>query len=225
MEMSSYLTCQQVFMHQVHIRYACSGIEICSCGHYCVQVRLVLHWDPKCLQPEQIQHRFRSCFQQHWDLNVEASILHFCLDSLHLIVIQNCFSHQNVVRVIPGTDPSIAFLELLGIAIAFVAWGKEFSGRRIAIQSDNQSAVHTVNNLTSRCCSRCMEIVRILTLHSLQFNVKLTAIYLPGKQNLVADALSRLNMKEFLLPVLGAEVEPDPIPYSLWQCCVNSLSS
>jgi hypothetical protein len=68
------------------------------------------------------------------------------------------------------------------------------------------AAVAAVNHSTSRSKS-LMPIVKALFLLSVEFNFKLTALYIPGKLNILADHISRFHSlssaveaKRFLLP-------------------------
>ena len=48
-------------------------------------------------------------------------------------------------------DPSIEYLELFGLCIAFYAWSRELENRRIVVFCDNESVVAMVNNTSSKC--------------------------------------------------------------------------
>ncbi len=90
------------------------------------------------------------------------------------------------------------------------------------IQSDNQAAVSIMNNLTSSC-PLCMKVVGELVFFSMENNVQLLAEYLPGKQNVITDALSRLQFSQFFKQVLWADQDPSPVPWSLWRICEGAV--
>ena len=94
-------------------------------------------------------------------------------------------------------EPSIAYLELYGLVVAAVLWLPRMQNSRIQVFCDNQSVIHMVNNNSSKC-KNCMVLIRILVLHCLINNTRITAKYVPSKENEFADLLSRLKYKQFL---------------------------
>ena len=78
-----------------------------------------------------------------------------------------CQSHINV-------------LELKTIIIAAKRWGASWSGRHILVRSDNMAAVAAINNTTSRSAD-LLKIVKELFWLAVEFNFKLSAKFLPGK--------------------------------------------
>ena len=92
--------------------------------------------------------------------------------------------------------PSINFLELYVLTIAIYVWGERFSNIPIIIYCDNMSVVHMVNNGTSKN-TRCMKLLRIITLHTLIHNITIHVKYINTKENVFADSLSRLEYKRF----------------------------
>ncbi len=116
---------------------------------------------------------------------------------------------------IPGKEPSICYLELLGVATAILLWSHQFRNQRVRIWSDNQAAVNILNKLTSKC-KDCMELVRLIVGKSIQENVKFVGVYLPGVHNTIADALSRQKLHLFQLAAPEAQPLPLPVPPSVW---------
>ena len=95
---------------------------------------------------------------------------------------------------IKNLNPSIEYLELLGVCTAILLWAKYVQNRRIVIFCDNQSVVSIINN-SSSSCKNCMHLVRIITLTSLKFNVRFFARWVRGAENLRSDLLSRQKIQ------------------------------
>lgn len=77
-------------------------------------------------------------------------------------------------------DTSIVFCELLGVVATALLYGVYFQNRRVRIKCDNQSIVSMVNRSSSKV-KECMELIRILTAHSLKFNYKIFAKFVDTK--------------------------------------------
>ena len=93
-------------------------------------------------------------------------------------------------------QPSIEFLELFGVTVAVLLWIKNFPNKRICLFCDNESAVHMINNSSSKC-KQCMVLIRLNTLESLVNNVRVFAKYVNTKKNGIADSLSHLDFRRF----------------------------
>ena len=86
----------------------------------------------------------------------------------------------------------ITYLELYAVLLSVKRWGSLFKGRHIIVRSDNMATVAAVNNCTSKS-KALMPLVREMFWLAVEFDFKLTAIFIPGVQNVMADRLSRLN--------------------------------
>ena len=93
-------------------------------------------------------------------------------------------------------EPSIAYLELYGLAIGVLLWAKNYKDKRIVIFCDNTSVVEMINKNTSNC-KNCMVLIRIIVLHSLLNNVRIYARHVRTHLNKIADLLSRKKFEEF----------------------------
>ena len=116
-------------------------------------------------------------------------------------------------------SPSIDYLELYGLTVGLRLWLSKFQNQSIVVFCDNMGVVHMVNNNTSSC-KRCMVLLRIIVLMALQFNVSISALHVPTRQNVFADLLSRLKYAKFRQEARrqrrffnGA---PTPIPDDMW---------
>ena len=84
----------------------------------------------------------------------------------------------------------ISFKELFAGLLACAAWGSRWRGSRVQWLCDNQAAVYAV---TGRSCrdQPMMHLIRCLFFLEAWFGFELTATHLPGRENTLADDLSR----------------------------------
>ena len=82
--------------------------------------------------------------------------------------------------------------ETLAIILAAKRWCASWTNTHVIIQTDNQAAAHIINN-GSTSHPIIMQELRSLFWLSARHNFRITAEYLPGTQNEVADAISRLH--------------------------------
>lgn len=80
--------------------------------------------------------------------------------------------------------------EFFPILLAAHTWGHLWSGHDIKFLCDSQTVVHVINKASTRD-RNMLNILRALTLLSLEFDFLITAQHLPGIQNSAADYLSR----------------------------------
>lgn len=107
-------------------------------------------------------------------------------------------------------DISIAWQELFPIYLACAVWGPFWCNRHVRFSCGNQAVVSIINAKSSKI-PRIMDLLRPITLFTLQHNFTLTAVHLAGLQNGVADSLSHFQMERFreLAP------EASPIGYPI----------
>ena len=92
--------------------------------------------------------------------------------------------------------PSIAYVELFALTAGVLQWIHRFANRRIWLFIDNKSARDMVNDSASHC-KNCMVLIRLITLQSMKYNVRINAKYVESKKNVLSDALSRGQMDRF----------------------------
>ena len=110
---------------------------------------------------------------------------------------------------------SIAALELFPIYVAVKVWGKHLSNTRVHFKSDNKATVAIINKQTSPC-STIMKLVRDIVLTCLQLNISIKASYIEGRNNCVADFLSRFQMDAFRKVAPNANNEMEQVPANIW---------
>ena len=117
---------------------------------------------------------------------------------------------------IKKNKPSIAYLELYAVTVAVMCWVHRYKDMKIALFCDNISAVHMINNTSSKC-RNCMVLIRMIVLQGLIHNVKITAKHVPGSANFLSDCLSRKKFKAFWdKSNRKYENEMTKIPECLW---------
>ena len=106
---------------------------------------------------------------------------------------------------------NITLLELYPVVLALEVWGPLLSQKRILLHTDNQALVAVLQKQSSKE-PLVMVLVRRLVLCCLKHNLVLTAEHIAGKDNTIADALSRLQMVRFRELSPQADQDPTPIP-------------
>lgn len=89
----------------------------------------------------------------------------------------------------------IAVKELFPIVLALEIWGVALADKKILFMTDNMAIVHVINKQT--CKDKVlMKLVRRLVLAALSHNILFKAKHIPGKNNTLADHLSRFKFQE-----------------------------
>ena len=111
---------------------------------------------------------------------------------------------------------SIEFLELYALVAGIMMWSKFLSNCRIIVQCDNQAVIQMVNKLTTKC-PQCMKLIRLLTLDNIMANRCVFVEYVSSKQNILPDALSRLQFQHFWKHAADNMRDfPDTIHKDIW---------
>ena len=109
---------------------------------------------------------------------------------------------------------NITTLELYPIVAAVVVWGDAWRNTSICFFTDNEALVSIINKQTSR--EPCvMTLLRKLVLTCLLFNISFTARHIAGRDNSLADKLSRLQVAEFRAMAPWSEEFPTAIPITV----------
>ena len=103
---------------------------------------------------------------------------------------------------------NIATLELIPIVIASAVWGKHWQRQSVLCRCDNQAVVCAV---TARSCRdpNLMHLLRCLFFFESHFQFVTHIEHIPGKDNSLADDLSRDNVALFMQ---HSEVQPESTP-------------
>jgi hypothetical protein len=86
----------------------------------------------------------------------------------------------------------INVLELETIHLAAEYWGSKWQGLHILVRSDNSATVSAINKGTSKS-PELLSIVQRLFWLSVKYQFKLSALFIPGRLNILSDLISRLH--------------------------------
>lgn len=106
---------------------------------------------------------------------------------------------------------SITLLEFYPIVLAVQIWAQALANKCIYFRTDNAALVEIINKQTSKD-SRIMHFLRQLVLTCLKNNILFRATHIPGKRNVLADALSRLQEDKFREMAPYAQPQPVAVP-------------
>ena len=87
--------------------------------------------------------------------------------------------------------------ELATVVVAGNRWGHLWSGQHVTVKTDNTVTEHIINNGTASN-KTCLALLKDLADLSLKFNFTISAIHVPGRLNVLADAISRLHEPKVL---------------------------
>ena len=118
---------------------------------------------------------------------------------------------------LPADAPALAprhinFKEAFALYLAAKRWANRWANHHVILYSDNQAAVAMINKGTTKD-SMIMDCLREVFWLSAVHNFRLTSVYIPGSNNMLADSIFRLHEWERL--------------QHFWQylCKQNSLSN
>ena len=106
--------------------------------------------------------------------------------------------------------------EFFGIWVAVRTWGYLWVNKQILIHTDNMAAKDIWEKGTAKN-KVIMLIVRVMFMYAARNNINILLKYIPGKKNVLADLLSRLQVTEFLHLHPNANAVPTIVPEEVWQ--------
>lgn len=120
-------------------------------------------------------------------------------------------------HLLQAVEMSIQFQELYALAVMVELFAPRLTNRRVTVLCDNQAVCAMVNNSTSSS-RECMFLIRLITLTSMQHNVRFFTEYIESLKNQCSDALSRNQIKKFKLIAGVGNINPEPenLPETLW---------
>ena len=115
-------------------------------------------------------------------------------------------------------------MEAFTVVLSALRWAHHWQNKRVIICSDNMATVHCINKCTSRN-KLLMSYLRQLFWKSANFNFHLTAIHVPGQNNILADHISRLHeTKSFVSFLHGCLPQPLYVQHLTPNMSANSLN-
>ena len=88
---------------------------------------------------------------------------------------------------------NIVHLEMLNILVALRVWGHKWVNKKIVVHCDNQAVVIVLKSGKTRD-PLLAAITRNIAMLTASCDINLVTVHIPGKQNVVADALSRISI-------------------------------
>ena len=111
---------------------------------------------------------------------------------------------------------NIMVKELLPIVISCAIWGPLLSQKAVEIHCDNTGAVSAINKGSSKDKTG-MHLLRCLWFFAALFQIRITAIHIPGVDNVTADLLSRNLLTQLWAASPQAAQFPTYVPIPLLQ--------
>jgi len=111
---------------------------------------------------------------------------------------------KNVMR-------ELTFLELVPVVMAVFMFKKDLQDKQIIFHTDNEALVSVLNNRTSKS-KNVMQLVRPLVLETMLFNIQWKSLHIRGRNNCIADAISRRQWVKFKILDPQADAFPTQIP-------------
>ena len=108
----------------------------------------------------------------------------------------------------------ISVHEFLPVVLALEIWGSSLENCSVTLHSDNMAVVQVINKNSSKD-SHLMKLMRRLMIVSLKYNINFVAEHIPGKSNVAADLLSRLQVEEFKQQFPCMDSKPTQVPAKL----------
>lgn len=105
--------------------------------------------------------------------------------------------------------------EFFLLLVALEVWGPEFQNRSVLLHVDNMTVVELVKRQKARDL-RVLRLSRSFMQKCLQLNVIFQAQHVPGANNDIADALSRLQWQRFRRLAPGADQYKTKLPDTIW---------
>lgn len=122
----------------------------------------------------------------------------------------------------PSASEPIMTKELVPIVIAAAVWGRKWRGQGVVCRCDNQAVVSVIHSRTSKNRS-VMHLLRCLFFFEASFDYHLSAMHVPGVQNVLADDLSRGRLASFLQKAPAMAQTPTSIPQALREMVFNPM--
>ena len=123
---------------------------------------------------------------------------------VQLYKIHNGFSFSGTLACVTYILP---VKELIAVVLVAALFGRCWAGKVVQFVVDNKAVVDVIN-ATFCSDSYMMHLIRLLVFFAVKYNLWFTAAHIPGKKNVVVDALSRNNMSLFRSQAPQADCNP-----------------
>ena len=171
------------------------------------EARKDLIWWADCLQ----SHNGVSYIPRPWS---EDSTYHIYTDASDKAVAGIWGNHWFAAPFEEGyisyADESINWREMMAVLLAANTWGGELMGRNVIFHIDNAATCYLIHKMYSPS-QPLMALLRIWALIVDKYSINFAAAYIPTKENVDADDLSRNRIDCFRERNPGADKEPTGI--------------
>ena len=101
-----------------------------------------------------------------------------------------------------------------------VIWGRQWRNQRVTAHCDNEAAVNVINSGYSSD-PQMMQLLRSLFFITAWHSITIRAVHIPGRDNTLADAISRNHMELFFQQAPQASTIPSMVPPALQDLLVS----
>ena len=119
-----------------------------------------------------------------------------CLTGIGGTFKNQCFQYQlptwNQLR-----DANIAVIEIYAVAVATATWGNQWTQQRVIFKIDSKHAGAALKKMNDRD-REIMTFVRFIGMESVKHKFTYQVDWIPSKENVFADSLSRCDFSRFL---------------------------
>ena len=152
-----------------------------------VSIILDSHWTPPGMPPD----RFEPAPELYTDACTTGFGAVWGTQWLH-----GKWSPAQLSEAMRGSTVSVPFLELHAIAIALTTWCSQFTGRKLTVRTDSETAMHALQG--GSCPDPAlMTLVRTALMLVATHQFAIRCIHIPGERNKAADRLSRDQVPDF----------------------------
>ena len=127
-----------------------------------------------------------------------------------------CFGRKWIQGVFPSSwaQLHISVMEFFPILVMIDLFGNLIKNAQILFETDNSQVVSYINKQSSDKAP-IMALMRPLILLLIKHNIQLVARHIPGKENTLADAISRFSLKPEMIVKYNLEEQPTELPRRL----------
>ena len=122
------------------------------------------------------------------------------------------------------TGAAMTWLEMIPVVAALLVWGPRWHGRRVRLHCDNMGVIAVWRRGWSHN-PLIMDLLRQLAFICARQSCHLDMTYIPSRDNVVADALSRDRVPEARQALLTLCPAPDPVPAPVQAYLTHPASS
>ena len=118
---------------------------------------------------------------------------------------------------------SVAVKELISVVLAAATFGHPWSGKVVEFVVDNAAVVEVIKATYSKELY-LVHLICLLVFFAAKHNFWFTASHIPGKENILADPLSKNNMQLFCSQVSQADPQGSHLSPSLVELLAQNIT-